>query len=130
MAKSVISNRFPYGDAFIVGTPYLDQFSNQLYAEQKLREAQQQQESKALDEEFSRNLASIRTPDVGLLSNAYNDFKQTSIALAKKGRVTPEERMDLLQKKANMYKIINGSKEKMAEEKNMGSLLNKDKNGE
>lgn len=130
MAKSVISNRFPYGDAFIVGTPYLDQFSNQLYAEQKLREAQQQQESKALDEEFSRNLASIRTSDVGLLSNAYNDFKQTSIALSKKGKVTPEERMDLLQKKANMYKIITGSKEKMNEEKNMGNLLNKDKNGE
>ena len=29
-----------------------------------------------------------------------------------------------------MYKIINGSKEKMGEEKNMGGLLNKDKNGE
>jgi len=100
----------PFGDIYGVSTPYLDKVSDRLYAEQKQREAQQAKEAMALDKEFASNMAGIRDADIPDLVKAYGDWKNSSIALMKKGNITPQEQMELLRKKGAVYGIINPSK--------------------
>lgn len=101
----------PYGNVFLVDTPALDQLSNRLYQEERQREMLRYQENKNLDEEFSRNLAGIRDADIGLLTQKYGDFKQAyTNSLKKKGGVSPQEQLELLRKKADVYDVINKSK--------------------
>lgn len=103
--------RSPYGDIFVIPTTAIDNIANRLYAEQRQRELQKQQDNKMLDEEFSRNIAGVKSADIGELTGAYNDFKQTHIGLQKRGRITPQDNMQLLLKKARVNEIINASKE-------------------
>jgi hypothetical protein len=112
---------FPFGDAFIVGTPNIDRLSQNLYLEQRQRELQRKKDAADLDNEFSKNVAAIRSPDVGKLTELYTDWKMASQqAMKKKGGVSPEEQMKLLQKKGAMYKWVALSKENMPEESQLG----------
>lgn len=115
MANSIRSSA-PFGNIYQVGTPYLDQLSNQLYAEQRQRQLEQQKQNAALDEQFSNNLANVRTADIGDLTKAYNDWKQARISTMNQHRLTPEQQLGVLQKKANLYKLINGSKQQLGVE--------------
>src|SRR6185503_1828298 len=105
MAKAA-ANTGGWGDIFAVNTPYIDQLSNQLAAEEKARQLQQQKASQLLDEQMSRSLANVRTPDIGDISKAYGDWKLANMALINKHNVTPEQRLQVLAKKAGLYKSI------------------------
>lgn len=128
MAKAT-SYPMPYGDIYSAGTPYLDKLSNQIYADQKQRELMQMKNAQLFNEEYTKNLAQVRPGDVGKLVDAYNTYKQSRINLLKNPNPTPQDQMDLLQKKADIYRVINGSKQKAADEKMIGSLIANDKTG-
>lgn len=120
----------PYGDAFLVQTPKLDEFSNRLYAEQKQRELNRQRENAALDEEFSKNLATIRDADIPDLTKSYSDWKMATQQMMKqKGGISPTQQMEVLRKKADMYKLINESKAEKENEKVLGKAIMADKTG-
>lgn len=106
----------PSGNAFLVGTPALDQLHNRLYAEQQQRQLQQRQDSKMLDEEFSRNLSNVRDIDIPEVTQKYSDYKQAWQNLyKKKGGGTPQDQLEVLKKKADMYSTLGASKNKRAE---------------
>ncbi len=102
----------PYGDVFSIPTSTIDGIANRLYQEQKIREQQKLQQDKALDDEFAKNVAGVKSIDIPEISSAYNDFKQAHINLQKKGnKATPQDQMDVMIKKANAFQKITGSKE-------------------
>lgn len=108
----------PYGNAFLVNTPALDQLGQRLYMDERQRQQQNINNAKALDDEFAKNVSGIRDADIPDLTKAYQEYKTaTQSGMRKKGGVSPEEQMGILQKRANMYKTINESKaEKEREE--------------
>ena len=111
----------PYGNDFIVGTPSLDRLEERLYAEQKQKEAQQQYNIKQLDDEFSKNVSNIRDADVDDFTNLYNDYKlATQSSIKNKSGTSPQQQMELLRKRANMYKLINESKAEREREEMYG----------
>lgn len=115
-----MSNGRPYGNDFIVGTPHLDQLHNQLYLEQRNKELQKQRDVAALDDEYTKNVANIKDADVEDVTAAYSDYKQSyKDLMKKKGGGTPQEQLEVLRKKAAMYKLINESK---AEKENIALL--------
>ena len=120
----------PYGDVFLVNTAYTDRAAQQLYAEQKQREAKQQQMNAVLDDEFSKNLAGIRDADIPELTSKYTDWKLANMgAMKQKSGITPEQQMELLRKKADMYGVINQSKQERQweEENGKGLMTNPDR---
>lgn len=103
----------PYGNDFLVQTPALDQLQNRVYAEQRQRQLYQQQQNQMLDNEFSRNLAGIRDSDIGDLTQKYGDFKIAyQNMLKQKNGVSPQQQLDVLRKKADVYDVINKSKDR------------------
>jgi hypothetical protein len=70
------TNNMPWGDAFIVQTPTLDRWSQQLYQEQKIRQAKQQQEDAALDANIQKEIGKVRSVDTPEVIQAYHDYKQ------------------------------------------------------
>lgn len=122
--------RFPYGDAFIFNTPQTDRLSNQLYQEQRQRELYKQQQDKALDDNFSKELVNIKKADIPEVVQSWNDFKQAHINLQRKGRnATPDDQYNVLQKKADVYQKINGSIEHKAFLKQQSEAIKNDKKG-
>lgn len=65
----------PYGDVFFVTTPSLDRTAQQLYLQQKTREANQQRENQALDQMMQKDFANIRAVDTPDVVKSYNDYK-------------------------------------------------------
>lgn len=117
-------NRSAYGEIFQIPTNYIDGIANKVWQEQKIREQQKAQQDKALDDEFAKNVAGVKSADIGEISKAYNDFKQAHINLQKKGqKATPQDQMDVMIKKANAFQAIAGSKE------DKDYLLNRAKEG-
>jgi hypothetical protein len=114
-----------FGDIFTPNTSYTDRAAAQLYAEQKQREAKQQQLNAALDDEFSKNLAGIRDADIPELTQKYTDWKLANMqAMKQKGGISPQQQMDLLRKKAAMYDTIGQSKQqKQWEEENAKGVM-------
>lgn len=101
----------PYGNAFLVNTPALNQLEQRLYMEEKQRQQQNINAAKALDDEFAKNVSGIRDADVPRLEKEYRDYKfATQEGMKRKDGLSPKEQMELLQKKARMYKTINESK--------------------
>lgn len=102
----------PYGDVYTIPTSTVDGIANRLYQEQRVREQQKLQQDKALDDEFAKNIAGVKSIDIPDITKAYNDFKQAHIALQKKGqKATPQDQMDVMVKKANAFSEIAASKE-------------------
>ena len=111
----------PFGDVFQIGTPYLDKLSDRLYAEQQRRQLQQERDAKVLDDEFARNMANIRDADIPDLAKAYGNWKLANQQLIKRKSASPEEQLDVLRKKAEMYNIISKSKAQREQEKLYGT---------
>lgn len=125
-----MANGRPYGNDFIVGTPALDQIHNQLYADHKNREIQRQHEMTSLDDEFSRNVAGIKDADVDDLTKLYGDYKTASQQLMKqRDGATPQQQLELLRKKAEMYKLINISKQEKENAAILGKAVMNDTKG-
>ena len=109
------------GNAFLVNTPNLDQLGQRLYMEGRQRELNNQRNVEMLDNEFSKNVSNIRDADVDDLTKAYQDYKAGTQALMKvKGGVSPQQQMEVLRKKAEMYKLINTSKAEREREELIG----------
>lgn len=68
--------RAPYGDIYYVQTPTLDRWSQQLYVEQKQRQAKQQQEDAILNANMQKEVGKARSVDTPEIIQAYNDYKQ------------------------------------------------------
>ena len=71
----------PYGDVYTIPTSTVDGIANRLYQEQKIREQQKLQQDKALDDEFAKNVAGVKSADIPDITSAYNEFKQAHINL-------------------------------------------------
>ena len=120
----------PYGDIFTISTAGVDAMANRLYAEGRQRDAQKQQDLKTLDDDFGKNIAGIKSADVNDVTAAYNDFKQASIALQKKGnKATPQDQMEVMLKRANAYEAIGKSKEDKERIKQYGLTIKSDNKG-
>ncbi len=101
----------PFGDIYTPNTSHTDRLSQQLYAEEKQREAKDLAMQAALDDEFSKNLTVIRDIDTDDLTKAYGDFKLANkAAMRQRDGISPKQQMELLKKKQAMYDIINKSK--------------------
>ena len=111
----------PFGDVYFVNTPYLDKVSDRLYNEERQRKLQEEKDAKILDDEFAKNMAGIRDADVPELAKAYGDWKIANKFLIKNKSATPEQQLEVLRKKADMYKIISESKAFRDQEKAYGA---------
>lgn len=111
----------PFGDIFTPNTAATDRAAQMLYIEQKHREARQQAQNAALDEEFSKNLSGIRDADIPELTKAYGDWKLANQqAMKQKNGVPPEQQLQILKKKADLYSVINSSKQRKQYEDETG----------
>ncbi len=107
----------PFGDIYTPNISATDRLSQQLYAEQKQKEQQQLLENRRLDDEFARNMSGIRDVDIPDLTKSYGDWKLANQMLYKqKDGITPQQQLDVLRKKADMYDVINRSKAVRAKE--------------
>ena len=114
----------PYGDIYFVDTPNIDRISNMLYAEQRQREAMRRQKAEAMDNEFAKNVANIRDADVDDVTQKYGEWKLMNQQLMKKkGGITPQDQLELLRKKAEVAKTINGSKVEREREESFAKRL-------
>jgi len=119
----------PYGEIFKINTAPVDNITRMLYARQQQKEQQEKLDNQALDNEFSRNMSGMRDVDIPDLTKAYGDFKLAHIGLQKKGnKVTPEDQIELLRKKAAVNQVIASSKAQKEQEKQFGTSVMKDPN--
>lgn len=119
----------PFGDIFMVNTPNIDQLGQHLYQQELLKKQQQAKDNDLLDNEFSRNLTGIRDADIPDLTKAYGEFKQARMGTLNKRNISPDEQLDVLRKKANVYDIINQSKTNKDWETAQGKQIMTDKKG-
>lgn len=104
----------PFGDIYSVPTPEraVNAIAEKIYREKLMQDQQRRMEEKALDDDFGKNIARVKSVDVPEISQAYNEFKQAHIGLQKKGsQATPEDQMAVLLAKAKVDEKINGSVE-------------------
>lgn len=126
----VYAGQTPYGDIYRMPTSAIDTIAARIYQEQKMREQQKLQQDKALDDEFARNVAGVKSADIPEITKAYSDFKQAHINLQRKGqKVTPQDQMDLMMKKAAAFQAINASKEDKARLAQYTAEVKSDKKG-
>ena len=123
------TEKLPYGDAFLVGTPALDRLSQQLYGEHIRKERYKEQQDKMLDDEFARNMSGIRDAGIGDLTKAYGDYKLSYQAGMKKQNISPQEQLEILKKKAQVYDVINKSKTEREREMTYGKSITSDRKG-
>lgn len=123
----------PFGDIVEVKTPYIDRAAQQLYQEQKTREAYRQKQNEALGTEFKALLPGIRTGDTNKFAELYNDYKTSWQQLHSKPPQDQKEylkaQQELLKKKAAMYNHVTNSKLKAAQERSTGTVVMGDKTG-
>jgi len=106
------SNRQAYGDIYTIPTSAVDNIAARLIQEQRQRELEKRQQDKALEDEFAKNVAGVKSADIPEITQAYNKFKQAHIELQRKGnKATPEDQMKVMLEKANAFSAINASKE-------------------
>lgn len=117
----------PYGNIFQVGTPYLDQLNDRLYAQQKLNEQRRYQQFQSLDDDFRRDVANIRKADIPDFTKAYQEYKNAKINLLKGNNGRNFDPMKAEQeaneKLAKAYSILNESATEKAWEKDLATKI-------
>lgn len=68
----------PWGNSFIVQTPNLDRVSQQINQQNADRKAYLEKEGQQTNELLNKELANVRSVDMGDVSDAYNKWKQLS----------------------------------------------------
>lgn len=107
----------PYGDAVIVNTPTLDNVAKQLYAQQQVRQAKQQQENQAMDQMLQKDLGRIRSVDTPDVVNGYNKVKTIKKqllfdkSLQKDPLAYNKKQQELNDARVELNGVINGSAE-------------------
>lgn len=71
-----MATKAPYGDIFYVNTPTIDRWAQQMYVEQRQREAKQQQENAMLDANIQKEIGKVRSVDTPDVISSYNNYKQ------------------------------------------------------
>lgn len=114
-----------YGDVFLVQTPTLDRWSQQLYQEQRIREAKHQQENAALDAGISKDLGKVRSIDAPEIIKDYHDLKQIrkQLLFNKQLHNDPVVYNQLQQQGLQKYQDIVSKSNKSAEVKDMAKGL-------
>lgn len=122
----------PFGDIYYVQTPHLDKLANTLYTEQKQREFIRQKQGQALDEEFRKNVASIKDADVPDYTKKYQEWKKSRQELMRLKPKNQEEyiakQMESQRKLADVYSLANLSKRIKEEEEDIAKDYNKNPN--
>lgn len=114
MAKGTTA---PYGDIFLVNTPTLDRWGQQLYVEQKQREARAQQEGALLDANVQKELGKVRSVDAPEIIKNWQNYKTLSkqAYFNKDLQKDPVAYNQLLQQKNLAYQNIFGMARKSSE---------------
>lgn len=124
----------PYGDIVYVSTPAIDKWGQQLYTEQKMREARAQQESVALDANIQKELGKVRSIDTPEVINSYQQYKQLSKelmfnnALRKNPLAFNQAKQAQARAYQNIFSVANKSSELNDMQKNLTSGYMKDPN--
>lgn len=71
----------PVGNAFLVETPYTDKITAALQSQQADRRKYQQQTTLATDEMMNKELANVRSADMGTVVDAYGKWKNISMQM-------------------------------------------------
>ena len=123
------TSQFPYGDAFIVQTPTLDRWSQQMYIEQKQRQAKQQQEDAAIDATLQKEVGKVRSVDTPEVIQAYHDYKQgrKQLLFNKELQKDPLAFNQAQQKVLQDYQRVFTTANKSEELKNMQKELSTDR---
>jgi hypothetical protein len=106
-----------FGDAFLVQTPTLDRWGQQLYAEQKLAEQRRAQENQGLDAMIQREIGKVRSVDTPEVIKAYQDYKglKQKILFDKQLQKDPlaynQAQQAANQAYRNIFTVANGSAE-------------------
>lgn len=119
----------PFGDIVAVNTPYLDRVGQQLYAEQKIRTARQQQEDAALDANIQKEIGKVRSVDTPDVINSYNQYKtlKKQLLFNKDLQKDPLAYNQLQQEAKRAYQNIFSTANKSAELKEMQKTLTTDR---
>lgn len=75
----------PFGNAFLVGTPYTDRITATLQAQQADRRKYQQQTTLQTDEMMNKELANVRSADMGTVVDSYGKWKNISMQMLNPG---------------------------------------------
>lgn len=124
-----------YGDIFLVNTPAIDQLSTRMYQEQKIREARQQQENAALDNQLRSELGKVRSVDTPDIVNAYSQAKDLKKRLLfdKSIQHNPLEynkvQQDYNKAYSNIFTLANASSEMKDFQKQQSAEYAKNPNG-
>jgi hypothetical protein len=123
------TNNMPWGDAFIVQTPTLDRWSQQLYQEQKIRQVKQQQEDAALDANIQKEIGKVRSVDTPEVIQAYHDYKQgrKQLLFDKQLQKDPLAYNQAQQKVLQNYQKVFTTANKSSELKDMQKQLTSDR---
>lgn len=117
MAKRYNTPGQAYGDIFLVQTPVLDRWGQQLYAEQKIAEQRRAQENQGLDAMIQREVGKVRSVDTPDVIKAYQDYKglKQKILFDKQLQKDPlaynQMQQAAQQAYRNIFTIANGSAE-------------------
>lgn len=123
----------PWGDAFLVQTPTLDRWSQQMYIEQKQRQAKQQQEDALLDANLQKEIGKVRSVDTPDVIQAYHDYKQgrKQLLFNKQLQKDPlafnQAQQKVLQDYQRVFATANKSAEVKEMTKNLGSIGGSDR---
>lgn len=126
-------NSMPWGDAFLVQTPTLDRWSQQMYIEQKQRQAKQQQEDALLDANLQKEIGKVRSVDTPDVIQAYHDYKQgrKQLLFNKQLQKDPlafnQAQQKVLQDYQRVFATANKSAEVKEMTKNLGSIGGSDR---
>lgn len=71
----------PFGNAFLVETPYTDRITAALQSQQADRRKYQQQTTLATDEMMNKELANVRSADMGTVVDSYGKWKDISMKM-------------------------------------------------
>lgn len=93
----------PYGNDFIVGTPYLDKMGERLYAEERQRDLLRQKEMSDLDGLVNKEVGKMRSADTGDFIRKYQEYKNLRIkGLRDKNIQKDPEQLNKLNQEANI----------------------------
>lgn len=122
----------PFGDIYTIPTQEraVNAIAEKIYREKQLADLQKRQEVKALDDEFGKNLANVKSIDIPRIVEKYNKYKQAKINLNKKGdKATPDDQMAAMIAQADVGNSIGASREDKERIKNRIIEIKGDKKG-
>lgn len=123
----------PYGDAFIVQTPALQNAANMLYRQQQQRLQMGYQDWQATQRQLQKEFANVRSADIGDVMKAYDEYKFAKQKTLFDPKVIHDKKayaeaiQSANEKKAQLQQMINGSNELKEQDKNYADDIAKNR---